>query len=334
TNGIKSAEPVRLSLTAVPDQTPQVAVVLDGIGTGLTPQARVPVSGQVRDDYGIDKICFQYAVDKSKPDLSPIIIAPGHPIEIELNARNAAFDLRSLKLKPGQKLLIGVQASDLCALGKGANVGEGERWLFDIVSPEELLASLRSREVVLRQRFEVIIKETSETRDILGRLDFSAKDSPDNASLQLLRVQMAITNSRKNAQEVLGLAESFREICKQLQNNRIANEELKRRLQWDLADPLERIGEKMLPELERRLEALLAVLNDAKRSAVAGEFARAQADAVLAAMQRVLQRMIELQDYNEIVDILRDIIKKQEAVREDTEQRRKRIIREFLKGNK
>ena len=43
TDGITSREPVRLALVALADQPPQMAVQLDGIGTAMTPQARIPV---------------------------------------------------------------------------------------------------------------------------------------------------------------------------------------------------------------------------------------------------------------------------------------------------
>ncbi len=48
-------------------------------------------------------------------------------------------------------------------------------------------------------------------------------------------------------------------------------------------------------------------------------------------MQHVLDRMIELQDYNEMVEMLRDIIKMQDQLRQQTEQRNKQKIRDLLK---
>ena len=54
-------------------------------------------------------------------------------------------------------------------MGKGPNVGSGEQWLLDVVTPEQLRALLESRELVLRQRFESIMQEMTETRDVLAR---------------------------------------------------------------------------------------------------------------------------------------------------------------------
>ena len=361
TDGIKSNELVRLGLVAVADQVPQVAAQLDGIGTAVTPQARVPLVGRVIDDYGIGRVWFEHAFDQSMPEETTISKPAQHTAEIKLDSNDCALEVRDLKLKAGQKLLVSLKASDMCSIGKGPNVGSSERWLLDLVTPDQLQTILKARELVLRQRFEAIIQETTETRDLLARMDFpntSLSNEPKAAdkglktnsepgdesgdersatseerlfAMHMLRAQSALTNSRKSTQEILGLAEAFEEILKQLVNNRIDNEELQERLQSGIAYPLRNIAEKMFPEFERRLDVLQSSLEDEKLGPLARDSARSQADAILLAMRHVLDRMIELQDYDEIVEMLRDVIKMQEQLHEQTDQRHKQIIRELLK---
>ena len=380
-DGIKGREPVRLGLAAIADQSPQVAVQLDGVGAAITPQARVAVAGRVSDDYGIGGIWFEHGVDQDKCEITTIRTPDGHPAEVKLDPRETALEVRDLKLRPGQKLLLCVKASDLCDLGKGPNSGAGERWLLDVVTPDQLQMMLKARELVLRQRFEAVIQETTETRDLLARMDFAQanssaesapgvkdqekKDSapasgakPQNAAkparagsepddepadersadsaerrlaLHMLRVQRALTNCRKNAQETLGIAEGIDDIRMQLVNNRIDTEELKERLQSGIADPLKNIAAHMFPELERRLDALQAVLEDVKLAPAARDNAQKQAETVLLSMQHVLDRMVELQDYNEMVEMLRDIIKMQDQLHRQTEERNKQKFRDLLK---
>jgi hypothetical protein len=269
---------------------------------------------------------------------------------------------------------VSVKAADLCTLGKGPNVGSGEQWLLDVVTPEQLRALLESRELVLRQRFEWIMREMTETRDLLARAKMdgiaSAKTSPESKdseynkngekkvakkassgdepgdksskidknlspekqlALLLLRVQSASTNCLKSAQETSGLAEAFDDIRKQLVNNRVDTEELKERLQAGIADPLKIIAGEMLPELERRLELMQTSLEKSKFEPELRDKAKEQAFAVLKAMQSVLDRMIELEDYNQMVELLRDVIKMQEQLRNQTEQRQKQKVRDLLK---
>jgi hypothetical protein len=173
TDGIESREPVRLMLVPTPDQAPQMAVQLDGIGTAVTPLARVAVAGQITDDYGIGRVWFERAIDQQEPRNHKIADLPKAPAVC--NLAEAGLELRELGLKPGQKLLVCVKAADLCDLGHGPNVASSERWLLDVVTPEQLRAILEARELVLRQRFEQMIQEMTDTRDLLARMQFEAE---------------------------------------------------------------------------------------------------------------------------------------------------------------
>jgi len=179
TDGITGRDPVRLTLAAVADMPPQLAVQLQGIGAAITPLARLPAVGKVTDDYGIAKIWFEYAVDQQEPGIQPLALAADHPASLPL--KDAALEVRDLRVAAGQKLLVGLKAEDLYDLGKGPNVGAGERWLLDVVTPDQLRAMLESRELVLRQRFEAIIQEVTETRDLLLRIDFGTPSAPEKS---------------------------------------------------------------------------------------------------------------------------------------------------------
>ncbi len=151
--------------------------------------------------------------------------------------------------------------------------------------------------------------------------------------MRLLAVEGALSNCRKNTQEVLGLAESFDDICKQLINNRIDTKDLRERLQDGVAAPLHRIAGQMLPELERRLEALSPKLDDPRQAPALRDGAQQQAQAVLDTMRGVLAHMLQLEDYTEVLKTLQEIVNKQEQIHAETEQRHKEKIRDLLKEN-
>jgi len=351
-DGIRSREPVRLSLAAVEDQRPELAVQLRGIGAAVTPQASIPALGRVGDDYGIARIWFEYAIDKQEPKIDPIASPPGNATEFVLNR---VLDARPLGLKPGGKLLVAVKAEDRCDLAPRPNVGTSDRWLLDVVTPEQLRAMLQSRELVLRQRFESVIKDVTDARDGLARVDFSppaaaakppaaAKgaepgDAPDSQAdrspqrllaQRTLQVQWAQQNCRKEAHETGSLADSFADIREELVNNRIDTEELKLRLEGGIARPLRRIADEMFPELDRRLDRLQADLADPAAGSEARRLALAQVDAILLSMRQVLGRMIELEDFNEAVELLKTIIQSEQKLREETQKRHKEKLRELL----
>jgi len=363
--GIRSRDPIRVVLAASPDEAPRLALQLRGIGPAITPKARLPVEGRVSDDFGIARLWFEAGLDQQPAVQQPIAIAGEYATDL---AVSAALNVESLGAKAGQKLLASVKASDHCDLTAEPNVGQGERWILEIVSPEQLRTLLEARELTLRQRFEAVIHEVGETRDLVARLNLARPDDlpadeakpegaaagdkkpgtgeaaqPDGepplpadspqraASLRNLRVERAMQNARKNAHETLGIAESFEDIRLQLINNRIDTEELLDRLQNGIAQPMLRIAGQQFPELERRLEGLRAALDDIKLAERRREQVGAQLDAILVAMKQVLQRMLELENFNEAVELLRDIIRQQEHLDQQTKQRHKQRLRDLLK---
>ncbi|MGA2030851.1 MAG: hypothetical protein ABSG68_01230 [Thermoguttaceae bacterium] len=368
-DGIRSREPIRLSFAVVSDAPPQVSARLAGIGTAITPQARLPVAGRVTDDYGIDKIWFEYAIDKKSPVVAPIATLAEHPIEWPLAA--AALEVPDLKLAPGQRLAVCLKAADLCTLGNGPNVGSSEVRHLDLVTPEQLNSMLELQQLLLRQRFEAILAEVVETRDLLVRIEFPAAGEPsakgtvpfsrqsqaiatrksgqppgaepgedvkeaeklspaEQIARRKDRVDQALENGRKNAREVLESAESFDDVRQQIINNRLGGKDPKTSLDTDVVKPLQRIAQEMFPELGRRLESLRAVVADAKLGPPQRELARGQIEAVLAAMRTVLGRMLKLEDFNELVEKLRAIIKLQDQVDQQTKEHHKQGIRDLL----
>lgn len=359
TDGITSREPFRLALAATPDAVPQLSARLDGIGTAITAQARLPAAGSVRDDYGIRRVWFQYRIDEQDPAEQEIGTPEGQTTEWNLDS---ALEVGPLQLAPGQKLLVSIRAADYYDLGPEQNVGTSDRWLLDVVTPEQLRAMLQRRELVLRQRFEQILQEVTETRDLLLRIEFGAPDAPaqtedqadqaksDGASepgdepedeeepmsperqrtLRTLQTQRALQNSRKNAQETEGVAEAFNDIRLQFVNNGIHTEELVVRLKQRIADPLHSIAGEMFPALELSLERLREKLDDDELGPQRRDQARQQADDVLMEMQKVLEQMLELETFNEALELLQEIIKLQEQLDEQTKQRHKQKLRELL----
>lgn len=369
-DGIRCREPVRLTLAAIPDQPPELAVKLHGIGSAITPQARIPAAGQVTDDYGIARVWFEFSVGDGSPSEHPVESPQDSASQLTVDS---ALETRDLGLAPGQKLHLALKASDRCTLSGKPNLGATEQWVLDVVTPEQLRALLEARELVLRQRFETTLAEVIESRDLIQGLQFdNAGDAPAGASsedpaappsatavdapsdppaapirepgdvpaeepsserrdaLRVLQLERVSQNTQKNTEECLGLAESFDDICEQLVNNRVDTTELIERLRSGIADPLRRIGEQRVPELEVRLSRLQRTLDDPRAGPESRALVLAELDAIVEAMRSVLDRMIEMEDFNEAVDLLRAIIAQQEEMLEKTRVEHKSKLRGLL----
>ncbi len=452
-DGIHSRDPVRLTLTALPDEAPIVALRLRGISTAITAQARLPAVGEVRDDYGLARIWFEYQLN-SKPAANSAAAGAGssaspandaaknpapagaaeqaadaaqqifHTSTLERDGRpkaqltieaadNEALDIqqvddlgellrrRGVKTRddlkkitapnevalltgikdqadidraltfepaPGGKLYVTFKAADNCALPAGQNIGQGEKYELDIVPPEQLVSMLEGRELMLRRRFETIYQEMTDTRDALARVDFTppdakpaddkpgrepgdepedksadaatANETPEQRTARLakraaeirdLRVNRALDNSDRSASETLTVADSFDDIREEMVNNRVDTPEVQVRLKDQIADPLRRISVKMFPQLKARLQQLRRVLDDPSAGKARLQESVAQADAILVQMKLVLDKMLELETFNEVVDQLRQIIANQGKLNDETLRRQKDELKKKLR---
>ena len=363
TDGVASREPYRVSLASVKDEVPQVAVRLSGISSAVTPDAVLPFVGKITDDYGLDRAWYEYQVDGGDPLTLPIGTAPiGQPTlekldRFDLRATDAQTGQRALTLKPKQRFSIVVKSTDSYNLTDEAHAGSSQQFTLEVVTSADLLALLERRELALRQRFEAILEKVTDTRNLLSRVesddtpaDGAATSSPPAAtsdpgakpgngaaptadeaaaaaqrtlSRRRLRVAGSLQNIVQSADEVKGVAEAFDDLSEELSNNRIDNPDLQSRLGEQIAQPLHLIGEQSMPELVAQLKLVEERLADPAATAPELKKAIAQADAVLVSMRQVLDKMLELETYNEVVSLLRGIITDQDEINRRTKERQK-----------
>lgn len=344
TDGVLSDRPQRLFIPAVKDDAPKVNVRLAGISSLITPDVAIPVIGTIEDDYAIGKSWFDVTINDSAAEVFPFSLAPGDKVEQTLDFRELRSAQSQFALKAKDKLTLGVIGQDKYNLEGGPQSGFGDRWELTVVTPDELLTSLEARELGLRRRYEQIITEVTEMRDELLRAAAEAKLPPPatakkadgtadetkadlpkddegvSLSLRLLIAQRAVQQSQKSAQEILGVSASFADIRAELINNRVDTEERKTRLKDQIADPLDKLARTMFPELEKRLEQMQATADDPSASPATSQAAAEQASAILLSLDEVLQRMLDLETYNELVELVRSLIEEQEKLMSETKK--------------
>jgi hypothetical protein len=342
TDGVTSERPYRAFLTAIPDEAPRWELALQGIGTQITPDAVVPLAGKVTDDYGVAAIWLDAAIGELEPVRFDVQREKGSEVNHSIDFRQERTDNESFRLTPGQRVAIVGRATDRYDLTGAPNEGVSERYVLEVVTPDQLLVALEARELALRRRFEQIIEEMTAMRDSLLRIkpgeQAASTVDPENAAepgekklspqeqarreaeLRVLRVQRALQQGRKSSQEIAGVAQAFEAIVAEISNNRVDTEDRKSRLKEQIADPLKAVVADDFPQLEELFVALEPLANDAANGTPAVEAALAEANDLLAKLDQVLQKMLRLESFNEVVDILRDLIREEHALSDDTKK--------------
>jgi hypothetical protein len=352
-DGIRSREAIRLAISALADEPPQVDVALKGIGTAITAAARLPAAGKVSDDYGVAKVWFEYQIDEAPPQQRTLNDSAGGREELEVAGE---LDVRPLELKPKQRLHWSVQAADECALAGGPNVGTSQQYVLEVVTPEQLRSILEARELMLRRRFETIMEELTDTRDLLASVEVKhsaeeadaaapdkrddparpdKKDSQDDAPRrrisQAVQVERVLQNAERSSAETLQVALAFDELREEMINNRVDTKELRTRLKEGISDPLKQIVDRRFSDLLKQLKQLSGQLSNPEAAVSTQAAAVAQIDTILVEMKQVLDKMLELETFNEVLDTLRQIIDAQEKVNDETKQQQKQKLRDLIK---
>ncbi|MCC7476245.1 MAG: hypothetical protein IT425_12685 [Pirellulales bacterium] len=366
-DGVGPREPYRISLSAIRDEVPQVAARLSGISTAITPDAMLPFVGRVTDDYGLARLWYEYQIDSVPMAERPLARQPkGEPAFEQLGmfdtrATDPQTGQRVFQLRPKQRLALSLKATDQYDLSQDKRIGSSQSFELEVVTPADLLALMERRELTLRQRFESIYEKLTDTRNMLGRIetdDASKEAGPPSAggteardelgasaagdqpaesetgqralARRRLRVAGALQNVLQAADEVKGIAESFDDLGEELTNNRIDIPDLKARLGEQIAKPLHQITEHTMPPLSAQLRLVEDRLDDPAAMTAELQKAIAQADELLVAMRQVLDHMLELETYNEVVSLLRDIITDQEEINRRTKERQKEKLKGLL----
>jgi hypothetical protein len=361
TDGVASREPYRVSLAVVRDEVPHVAVRLSGIGTAITADAVLPLVGKVTDDYGLDSAWFEYQIDSGAAQQRPLVAEPVSDTLLDkldafdLRATDATTGQRAINVQPGQRFTLSLKAADRFDLSDSQRAGSSQQFALEVVTPSDLLKRLEDRELALRQRYEAIYEKMTDTRNLLARVDEKERSGTDaeptaavesdatagtdgssaaavqrSLARRRLRVAGSVQNVVQSADEVEGVAEAFDDLGQQLTNNRIDNPDLKSRLREQIALPLHRITDESMPQLAAQLKLVEEKIEDAAATRPELEKSIVLADAVLVEMKQVLDRMLELETYNEVVGLLRGIISDQDEISRQTKEQQKERLRNLF----
>lgn len=396
TDGVRGWRQVRVR--PVEDVAPEVDVLVEVIrktrqGYLVTPRARIPFSGRIRDDHGLDKIEYLYTLESvSSQTQAPLNLLTGSwampPLGLpalssrlaflalferqtrsadqgkppehqtlgsfERRVRDRAldhvpitalgerlkapprgnllrdhildpvdefFDVEKLELQvsderqvqPHYRLRLWLQATD-SNVETGPGVGESkERFTFEVVSENELLAEIGKEEESLHLKLEDTVNRLKESRN---KLEQVAQELPGLKSEEF----SPIARRAEELTELLGKAlditrevhTDYRRILRELQANRV-QPGIINRVARNICDPLElAIGQEFVRS-EEALRAFHKTLEARQVEKPAVDLARKRYDELIDRLDRVLEAMGDVTTINKLISLLVEIEKGERA---------------------
>ena len=346
--GISAQAAYRYFMSVVLDEPPELELRSKGIGTAVTAIARLPMNAVATDDYGVEELRLSVSPSSSEETTEDETIKTADRVlELDRDGKaKAVLDLRDLvadgeldEIVPGGAINVFAQANDRYDLGN-PHVTRSEVFRLQVVTPEQLLALLERRELGMRSRLEQTIDETRALRDTLDQLrrrGFESEEVPADdreqtrqEQVRRLRVQQSGLQANKTSEELTGIAASLDDLLQEMVNNRVDSVDRRERIGTGVRDPLKKIVAEPLAKLIDQITAV------EKSVAKPAEAAKKTADAVqtseevLLQLTAVLEKMLDLESYNEILDIVRGLIDDQtELIDETKEERKKRVLDMF-----
>lgn len=324
--------PVETPLEAVNDTPPAVGIDLDGIGRAITRDARLPSRVRLDDDHGVASVALRVDVaDDDSPAVTIDLPAPASLPGVArgvvdlLSLRSAASGGR-LNLKPGDRLTVAAEALDHYDLAD-RSPSSSTPITLEVVSPAELLARLGDAQ---RELGGVVESLRSDVERLVYEIDLANRRgqeaAADDAPGSLRRwAAERLLDARKASDGVAQAAKRATRLRRQVLNNRLDQPALAERLQSAAAAPLRRVVDR---DLKRARQALRNG-GDAPTAERLAEATSATRRAV-ETLGEVAQSLSSQQTYNEVVALLRGLIREQRAVNERTTRQQNNSARRLL----
>ena len=355
TDGICSSRIQQFVVSAINDQPPQIDLVLQGIGTSITENAILPLSGKIKDDYDVKSAWIETVLDESPLLKTPLSVQPDGKAASQLDLKEMR-DGGQLATKVGSTLGLTVAAEDYLNLRDEPHIGRASLIQLGVVTPEQLLIMLERRELAMRARLEQIIGELSQMRDLLVNMQRASKESllapdpqkdiaaegsekvvgqpvlkltPDaleaseaseteentparRERMQMLRSQQAESQMTKSEGELRGVEREIHQINQELINNRIDSIDRRTRLEDKIRKPLLEVLDQSWAPMASDIRAIEKSYSRSSKSETnVSELlpsSISKSNQIIVALTAILNDMIDIQDFNEVVDMVRGMI--------------------------
>jgi len=287
---------------------------LPEVGDMITAEAVLPVELEFADDYGLAtaELVYQISRDEGEGEgrLAPL---SNFKPRATAFAASVVWSAAAESLRPGEAVTLFARATDFDTVS-GPNLAQSPERTLRVVTGDELLNELRRREQELRMDFEGLVERQEQIR---GRLLTALGRRPDGGGMaELSGALSALERRQRNvASSVRVIRQRFEHVFAELQVNQLNTREEEERLGAGIIEPLTRL-------VNRDLVAAADAIRQWSREGSADKAVPVdpQQVAVLSQMRAVLATMIQWEGYHEVVEMLRDIIRLQNELTEETKE--------------
>jgi hypothetical protein len=316
--------PATVSIGLKADQPPRVTVAYTGVRPRITSAARIPLTIDMRDDFGVHHALLR-TKDESPDPADPaklldheatLNLYPGEPTtqtatapatppapQKDLSIKHIA-DVGAMKLPVGTLVSFTVEATDDCYTGP--QTGKSRTVTFRIVPAEELFREILLRQQAERVKFRKQTEEAEKIREALRTV------SSSSAASELARRHRAL--QRETLRIATVLAESLTEI----KLNGLGSPEMYALMENKVLTPMKALQTELVAPQAEALDNLWPSDGQPKPEALAAAIDREEQ--LVTRMKDILKQMAQWDSFVDVLNQLDEIIKLETTVKDTGEK--------------
>ncbi|QGJ69646.1 Hypothetical protein PBC10988_13280 [Planctomycetales bacterium 10988] len=263
----------RFEMRGIPDTPPEVILEEPVFHLAISPEAQVPLRVAVRDDLAIQDIAISYTRNQpTSGEEQRFVLYQGPTTPASQPQRSPTgerqvveqvWDLKQLDppLEPGTEILFFATASDYQPL---SNQSQSRR--LTIISSDQVLERLANRQGRLLEALQRILRLQQEARSETRSVQIQYEEVKSLAAQDRDHLQSAELTQREVEQSLFdeqhGVTQLIRQLLEELNQNRVEDQEIERRMQG-LLEVIGQLGSGPLAEIRQRLTEALKVSQEA-----------------------------------------------------------------------
>ncbi|MBO0359712.1 DUF4175 family protein [Hymenobacter sp. BT186] len=313
-------DPIEYQLTAIPDQVPEIS--LESF-TDTVSLRYLALGGSVRDDYGLSRLQLHYRVtSKARPNTTfqaralPLASGPAQTYAYQ-------WDLRPLKMQPGDRLEYFVQVWDNDGV-HGAKSARTRAVEFRLPSKQELRDQMNSQSESVQSQLSKSAEQSKKLERELAKSQDKLKTKRELNFQDKKQLQDMLNQKQQMDQQMADMKKMFEQLTQKQDELDPKSQELAEK-----AKELQKLMESLLdPETKKLYEELQKLLEQQK------DMNQPDMQQLLQklenkenTLQKELERALEMfkqlqfeQKQEETLDKLQELAKEQEKLAEETQK--------------
>lgn len=309
-DGLRNVRPIRFSARILQDHAPKVRLSIPDVGNLVTLEAVLSVEAEFSDDLGLAEADVFYRVSDGE---QVSVGVEGFEAGQKLFTATKNWPIASTHAEVGSQVAVFARAVDFDDVS-GPNDRDSAAVTFRIATAEELQADFARREQEFRRQFQRLMQSQERIRGELLSLLSRINDPQTQTDLKLLLAPFERRQRQLNAQVNL-IRRQFEQLVNEMRINRLDTQETQVRLVEGIIAPLSQLA---VAELTDSAD-LLRRLGRERTESLARTVDPLQAR-ILIKMQSILDNMLKWEGYQETVNMLREILRLQRELEDETQR--------------